>query len=312
MSKEQKLLLFDVDGVLLKEQGYYRTLAVTCAYFYEQQCTQFGIIPPLDRRASAQSLAEVDLLRSVFLTDPLLAFLRNRTLNSNWDKTYAIVLAMRGLSDDQLLAPGLDQFIFAMLVDVKGTGTNYLRALEHKVAVFDQDIFQKVYQVFQQVHLGSWPDTPFLRDGMIQFDETVVDADRLISVLQQLHHRGYRLGIGTGRPLQELLIPFAVHGLMAYFAQTQIVTIDDVRKAENEQGLAPFTLAKPHPYTYLLRAQDYLPEAVYVIGDSVSDQLAASAAGFHFIGVGALASFATHGHKPFAVVENVLHLVPLF
>lgn len=312
MSKARTLLLFDVDGVLLKEQGYYRTLAVTCAYFYEQQCTQLGIVPPLDRRASAQSLAEVDSLRSVFLPEPLLNFLRDRALNSNWDKTYAIVLAISRLSCDQLVAQALDQFILDVLADVEGTGANFLRALEHKAAVFDQGLFQKVYQVFQQVHLGSWPDTPFLRDGMIQFDETMVDADLLINVLQQLRNRGYSLGIGTGRPLQELTVPFAAHGLMAYFKQAQIVTIDDVRKAENEQGLAPFTLAKPHPYTYVLGAQDFLPEAVYVIGDSVSDQLAASAAGFHFIGVGAPASFATHDHQPFVVIDHVLHLLPLF
>ncbi len=308
MSGDRPLLLFDVDGVLLQEVGYYRTLAITCAHFYEQICEAMGIPPSLPLRADATSMADVERLREAFLPASLLRLLRSRALNSNWDKTYAIVLAMRVLSPEVLTSDSLQTSIFAVLSDTSGSGNRYLRQLEHMVNVSDHKLFEQVYEVFQQVHLGPWPTVPFLHRGMIEFDEPMVEKNELLKTFQNLQNQSFLMGIGTGRPWKEVKMPLEALGLLRFFQPDRIVTIDEVRKAEDREGLAPFSLAKPHPYTYIRGANEYSPDDVYVIGDSLSDQLAANDAGFHFIGIGHASAFSDARTNPHAVIDHVLHL----
>ena len=116
------------------------------------------------------------------------------------------------------------------------------------------------------------------------------------------------MGIGTGRPWNEVKMPLEALGLLRFFQPDRIVTIDEVRKAEDREGLAPFSLAKPHPYTYIRGAIEYSLDDVYVIGDSLSDQLAANDAGFHFIGIGHASAFSDTSKNPLAVIDHVLQL----
>ncbi len=308
MSGNQPLLLFDVDGVVLQEVGYYRTLAITCAHFYEALCETVGVEPLPKLRSIVNSMEEVDLLREAFLPSTLLDILRSRALNSNWDKTYAVVLALNSLPREVIASAAMPLSLHAVLSEKSGSASEYLRQLEQMVKVSDRHLFERVYEVFQQVHIGPWPTIPFLVDGMIQFDEPTVDKNRLIDTLSTLQSRGYLMGIGTGRPWEELKIPFEALGLLRFFQPDRIVTIDEVKRAEEQHGLAPFSLAKPHPYTYLRGATNYTTEGVYVIGDSPSDQLAANEAGFEFIGVGHAETFSNALKKPFAIIDNVLQI----
>ncbi len=307
MSDDQPLLLFDVDGVLLKEDGYYRTLALTCAQFYRRRCGELGIAVHESLAGRVSTLAEVDELKRVFLPTPVLSLLRARAINSNWDKTYAIVLGLLALTQEDLTSTTIPAALIRHLGAVAGQGQAYLQALR-QIGESHAKLFQDVYEVFQQIHLGPWSGVDFLAQGMLAHDEATVDAAALRSLLASLRERGCCLGIGTGRPRLEVEVPFRGMGFWSFFDEKRVVTVDEVRARERERGLAPFALAKPHPFTYQTGADGVPLEQVYVIGDSMSDALAAEAAGYHFIGVGGDADFAATLRPSFAVVSDVLAL----
>lgn len=311
MKATNPLLLFDVDGVLLKEDGYYRTLAVTCAYFYEKICQEKGVAPVPDRLPRVCSLHEVDRLKAQFLPSNLLELLRKKALNSNWDKTFAIVLATLQLPVTVLDDKEFGQSLFALLSATSGMGGEYLASLESASGP-TSPTFAEVKKVFQQYHLQPWPNTEFFKAGMIAYDETIVPHELLQVMLKSLKAKGLRLGIGTGRPAAEVRMPLVKFALYELFEEDRVLTIDHVRKQEQSLNLPAYSLAKPHPYTYLEGARGYEPDQVFVIGDSTSDQIAANKAGFRFVGVGEKSSFLDEFGPPELVIDNVLALPEYF
>lgn len=120
---------------------------------------------------------------------------------------------------------------------------------------------------------------------------------------QMLHHLqayGVQLGIATGRPQLETMVPLDALGWLDEFEHQRISTASDVLAAERATPEAA-PLSKPHPFSYVrsyLRTDDAcqvlqcaLPfpadegKCVLVVGDSIADLLAARAAGFDFAAV---------------------------
>ncbi len=144
-------------------------------------------------------------------------------------------------------------------------------------------------QLFQEWYLG---DELYTRNygyapkqtgkrGCIHFERPLLPVEQLRSTLEKLQHQGYTLGIATGRPGQEALVPLENYGLLPYFDAQHITTHAEIAKAEAElaaQG-KPLSLVKPHPFQFLLAAN---PDYVYtsyshklqtflVVGDTPSD-----------------------------------------
>ncbi|GAC1684270.1 MAG: hypothetical protein NVS9B9_06260 [Ktedonobacteraceae bacterium] len=143
--------------------------------------------------------------------------------------------------------------------------------------------------LFQEWYLG---DELYTRDyghapvqagkrGCIHFEEPLLPVEYIRSTLEKLQQQGYTLGIATGRPGQEALVPLENYGLLSYFDTRHITTHDEIAKAETElaaQG-KPTSLVKPHPYQFLLAADPEYVHSSYsqklqsclIVGDTPSD-----------------------------------------
>lgn len=134
------------------------------------------------------------------------------------------------------------------------------------------------------------------KKGFLSDEIPIVEPAVIQGVLQGLRDRGYRLGIGTGRPSIETYVPLKELGILEFFEPDCIVTASHVLEAEQQYPEAA-PLSKPHPYCYF---QGYLTrgkgvaaalscqltqeerENLLVVGDSVADLMAARSIGCQF------------------------------
>jgi phosphoglycolate phosphatase-like HAD superfamily hydrolase len=155
---------------------------------------------------------------------------------------------------------------------------------------FCQRLFQEWYlgeQLYTQEY-GHPPAQPG-KPGCILFEQPLLPLEQIRTSLEALQAQGYTLGVATGRPGQEAILPLKNYGLLHYFAEEHIVTDAEVARAEarmREQG-TPMLLVKPHPFPFLAAAdrtyepgQPLPPRGSFVVvGDTTSDVQGAHAAG---------------------------------
>lgn len=129
------------------------------------------------------------------------------------------------------------------------------------------------------------------KDGLIDFEMPIIPLRRIIDALGLLRDAGLTLGVATGRPYREILIPLEKWGLLHFFDKERIATHRDMQRAQAAAG--GVSLAKPHPFIYLralfpeMTDQQLLDmplpiegaDRVLVVGDSAADVLAAKAMG---------------------------------
>lgn len=190
-----------------------------------------------------------------------------------------------------------------------------------------QDLFQEWYlgeDLYKQEN-GYGPNQTGKR-GCINFERPLLPIEELRVVLEKLRSQGYVLGIATGRPGQEAIVPLKNYGLLEYFDKAHVVTHVEVAQAEarlDGQGEAS-SLVKPHPYPFLLAADpDYQPDQpvklysnFIVVGDTPSDVYGGRAAGAITIAVltGARSSEARtllEQSRPDFIVEDVTNVPAL-
>lgn len=157
--------------------------------------------------------------------------------------------------------------------------------------LFCQDLFQEWY-------LG---DTLYERDyahapaqtgkvGCIHFERPLLPIEQIRAALEALRSQGYTLGVATGRPEQEGILPLKNYDILRYFDEGRIVTHAQVALAEAELQASGDTasLVKPHPYQFMRAAQpDYQPRlgnvprpgSFLIVGDTPSDVRGGRAAG---------------------------------
>ncbi len=152
-------------------------------------------------------------------------------------------------------------------------------------------------QRFQEWYLGDTlytqqygaPPVQTGKLGCIYLEQPLLPVERLRGTLGKLREQGYILGVATGRPGQEAIIPLKNYGLFDYFDETRVKTHADVAVAEaaqREQG-EKTSLVKPHPYQFLIAydpdyepGQPLLPHGSFVVvGDTTSDVRGGRAAG---------------------------------
>jgi phosphoglycolate phosphatase-like HAD superfamily hydrolase len=155
---------------------------------------------------------------------------------------------------------------------------------------FCRDLFQEWYlgePLFTQQY-GHAPAQPG-KLGCINFEQPLLPIEKMRSMLESLREAGYVLGVATGRPGDEAVVPLKNYGLLQYFEERHIVTDVEVMRVEaalRERGISAI-LGKPQPFPFLLAAypnyqhDDPLPTrgSFIVVGDTPSDVRGAHAAG---------------------------------
>jgi len=146
---------------------------------------------------------------------------------------------------------------------------------------FCENLFQEWY-LGEKLYIRDYEYPPMQpgKRGCIYFEEPLLPVEQIRATLKELQQQGYTLGIATGRPGQEALVPLENYGLLSYFDAQHITTHAEIAKAEAEleaQGKI-VSLVKPDPYQFLLAAN---PEYDYsyshkiqpfiVVGDTPSD-----------------------------------------
>jgi len=162
-----------------------------------------------------------------------------------------------------------------------------------KLWMLCKDIFQKWY-------LGDEQNR-----GMIHYENLLLDEKRIKKTLSNLKDMELELKIATGRPYNELIIPLKKAKILVFFSAEDIATNDDIEKTESvlkNKGVH-ISMAKPNPYLFLRAIHgaeidnefirlngkvrynkgDYKKFAV--VGDAVSDMVAAKEMGCAAIGV---------------------------
>lgn len=170
----------------------------------------------------------------------------------------------------------------------------------------DSQFFTMHQLAFQQWYLGDevFPEIMHEavygepKEGFLQKEVSLGDAEEIRNMLQQLRTAGFSLGIATGRGAKEVEIPFRFFGWYDELDPLYIATASDAEAVSPQYGNIP--LGKPSSFLYLCAAYGKKPEKyeeyitrgriqdndeIYVIGDSYSDVLGARAAGARFIGV---------------------------
>ncbi|MFA6451396.1 MAG: HAD family hydrolase [bacterium] len=185
-------------------------------------------------------------------------------------------------------------------------------------------LFQERYlgdSLYLKEHDARLSDIP--KDGMIQDERPVIPGAKVISTLALLKEAGMRLGVATGRPFDEIMIPLKRWGVFHFFDKGSIATYREIAEAEQYlcgKGII-CSIAKPHPYVYLraifpdksvgelLDMKMPLPKKtggrILVVGDSMSDLIAART-------LGALAAVVLTGVKSLEAVDQMRALDPDF
>lgn len=168
-------------------------------------------------------------------------------------------------------------------------------------------LWQRCYETFQEWYLGDdlvaddigRPSAQPGKTGFLNDEIPIVPPKEMAATFSTLREKGIALGIGTGRPAIETVIPLREMELLDYFDSDRIITASDVLEAEERYpDYAP--LSKPQPFCYIkgwLGKQASVPECVelplpvegaeklLIVGDSVADLMAAQSIGCRFAAV---------------------------
>lgn len=140
---------------------------------------------------------------------------------------------------------------------------------------------------------------PF-HQGIICAERLVVDPHVLMHTLSQLESGGWKLGIATGRPRNEIIPTLERFGLLRHFTPEAVTTNDEIEQAEKYLSASGHTiyLSKPNPFPFLrslfpsapvveLAFPSFLPlrNKIVVVGDTVGDMSAAAVIGAMPVGV---------------------------
>ena len=202
--------------------------------------------------------------------------------------------------EDFSSGPNKDQSILYYLNDVAE------KRLGIKTTVFSPSstLWEICQETFQEWYLGDQLVPESIgreayqsgKKGFLSNEIPIVAPAQIAETLGALRDKGIKLGIGTGRPTIETIIPLREMGLLPYFDPERIITATHVLEAENRFP-ERIPLAKPHPFCYIkgwlgaghddrdvidyqLNASD--GKKLLIVGDSVADYLAAKEIGCCF------------------------------
>lgn len=294
-------IIFDMDGVITSEYIYWLAAALT-VYELLYDYRLYGR-SETDRQWCCDNYER--LYGTIFCNGKTIKAVKNLGVNTNWDLAY-IVFCVSKYIDPELT--DLDEWHFEsvrMFIENIAAKAPELYDLVGQLAAtatgsgFEEykrttgALWHKLVERFQLWFLGDGE-----LEGLNRMETPLLPIDDIRKTLKGLQDVGVKLGIGTGRPKDEIMYPLESWDLMQYFDPDMIVTYDHVREAED--ALKPEqTISKPHPFVFLkaafgadcsdgeLLSQDFSKAAkrVAVVGDAPSDLMAAKAAKMKFVGV---------------------------
>ncbi len=306
VGKQTKLIVFDMDGVLIDVSESYREAVRQTARLFFKGAKGFEKLPdPLF------SLSDLAVLK------------QTGGLNNDWDLTNRIL----HLLSAKITIPAPPRLSFnpsaweEAIRDVDVTDlsgflqnnpaplTDLFKSFSHLTNPFVSACFKGdvktgniIKRIFQEIYLGrslftaQYGEGPRfnLGEGLIQRERLLIDP-ALLSALSRLH----TLAIATGRPREEADIPLDRFKIRPYF-QT-VMTLDDCVHEEEkliaERG-QHVSLKKPHPYML-----DQIPHRIgdgfsecYYLGDMPDDMQAARSSKTGYLGVGVVFSSSDPGN----------------
>jgi HAD superfamily hydrolase (TIGR01548 family) len=300
--KLPKLIVFDMDGVLIDVSGSYRETARKTARLFFDGARGFGKLP--DPLFPLTDLAELK---------------QTGGLNNDWDLTaltlhllFALVKTPAGrLSADDSPGPeetirrcdvsDLADFLSASSRPLMDLLDRYGRCHDPFVTSCyqgDVDTGNRIKRIFQEIYLGrslftalySREPRCYRGEGLIHRESLLMDK----AILEDLAH-DYILAVATGRPRAEADFPLDRFDLRKYFQL--VITLDDCTR-EEERILAErgerTSLKKPDPYM-LDRITCLIGKAFhgcYYLGDMPDDMQAARSSKTGYRGVGVVLSSA--------------------
>jgi phosphoglycolate phosphatase-like HAD superfamily hydrolase len=309
-----RLIIFDLDGVITTEHIYWECTRLT---LWELLHLRWRVVRPY-----VQAVHD-GAARESILAESLVYAFKNRAINSNWDLTFLGACAILGAlpegighganSVESLLSAvryaqitpvrwpqAVEHFLVASgevtgsdLLEFAGQwAAGHLRVEEsvlHPEGPWWEYLYQRFQMWFDGSLMGAWGAGPLQ-------ELPVVSVKQLRAALAALRDTDCLLAVATGRPREEAVPALESFGVLDLFEIERLATFTDVLAAQEITGLK--SLGKPHPFT-IRRAMhpelsagelvngsgDDKVGGVLVVGDSVSDALAATAAGVDCLGV---------------------------
>lgn len=296
-------IIFDMDGVVTSEQGYWDAAALTVWEYLKRNKNE-----SINAEECMNNVKEVR--KKVFCDDKLITALKEKGVNSNWDLAYVTVCLswICGVDEDFSSVPEYVKTIPDNVINYydemamecsKKTGFDYewLKRNElmwHTV----QGIFQEWYlgdEGFEKQY-GYKPINPG-KSGLIFKEEPLIELHALKQIMSELKALGKRLCIATGRLNNEIIPHLERWGIIEYFSDNGYSTYDYVQNGEKALGT---TLTKPNPYMFLkaLYGTDFDDKKIIngeydkskikttlAVGDAGADILAAQAMNADFCAV---------------------------
>ncbi|MCQ2603807.1 MAG: hypothetical protein MJ215_02015 [Spirochaetia bacterium] len=275
----KKLIVFDMDGVLVDVSCSYRDVTRKAAYIFLKDCHGGELLP-----------------EPMFGFDELAEVKQRGGLNNDWDMTYHVISMLLTMADtDSAERENWD--VTGLASFLKDT-PRPLAALLKKgklsdaaVRYYSGDVGSGnvIKQIFQEIYLGqelfrktySIDASYFKCPGYILKEKLFVNADILKALAED-----NILAVATGRPRDEALYPLEKNGLDMFSC---IMSLDECAEAERlelERTGKKVSFAKPSPFMLDTLAEKY-PGLEYIYaGDVGDDMIAAKSSRYGYKAVG--------------------------
>ena len=296
----KKLIVFDMDGVIVDVSGSYREAVRQTARLFLKGIGFENALP--DRLFSLADLAGIKQAGG---------------LNNDWELTYHVLTLLMTKIETPSENPHLDGWAclesLMPLCDAKALSA-YLKSsatpladlgkqhsgkknawIEH-LSTGDVGTGNIIKQIFQEFYLGrdlfkqtyGFAPRTHGAEGLIDQEALLIP----VSTIKRLAET-HRLALATGRPRSEAEHALNRFGLQTFFNITY--TLDECMAEEikiYEQSGDILHLSKPHPFmldTVVEHSSEKLGDLFY-IGDMPDDMLAAKNSAYEYTGVGILHS----------------------
>jgi len=295
--KNKKLIVFDMDGVLIDVSRSYReTVRQTARLFFKMAPSSEKLPEPL------------------FPLTDLAAVKQSGGLNNDWDLSCRVISLLFNVIEKPPVYERKDPWdryretiskcrVGALSEFLKSTPTP-LSALLGKVGKTQNAFIKGLYtgdvgsgniikQIFQEVYLGkdlfeaTYGLAPqfYLDEGFNHREQLLIDKP----ILEELA-ANHIVAIATGRPRAEAHYPLDRFGIRKYF--TRIMALEDCLEEEarrQKTEAKKVSLSKPDPFMLdaIAEGQKNLFAESYYIGDMPDDMIAAkkSAGGYKAVGM---------------------------
>jgi phosphoglycolate phosphatase-like HAD superfamily hydrolase len=300
--KHKKLIVFDMDGVLIDVSNSYRDTVRQTAGLFFSLAQHAELLPEL-----------------LFDLADLAAVKQSGGLNNDWDLSCLIISLLYTLVEKSPISEPVDPWPAYRNVlsgcDVSRLAS-YLKSEEKPLQkllnrhgkktdpfitqVYEGDVGSGniIKQIFQEIYLGkdlfisTYRRNPemYHAEGYILREKVLVEETLLAELSEN-----YILAIATGRPRAEAFYPLAHFKLLDHFRE--IYTLDECIKEEQrilKHSGNKVSFSKPHPFM-LDAIAETIGEDVdeyYYVGDMPDDMLAAKRSRTGFKGIGILISAA--------------------